>query len=303
MRTTEQLIIMARKLSRNERYDSNSGVPQDVFVQYLNNAQDTLIKEITNLKTKFFKKQLVIDVVANQEKYSYPDDCIVQHIETIQWTDTISGTYWQTLYKSYTKEKITLQPGYPFAYIPYNDGFYLNPPIVRGKLWIAYETTVPKAQKRAGLIQSVTINSGVLQAMTLNTTDATYDENEINSDFYMCIVDKYGAVKARNIPYNSITGGVFNINNYTLASTDSISVGDYILVGKNTCNVPEFPDICESFILKHMVYDAKYSDGSTWSQEAKDDMMRSFALLSGVFATNSDDITQVPIVNLDFIGF
>lgn len=303
MKTTEQLIIMARKLSRNERYDSNSGVPQDVFVQYLNNAQDTLIKEITNLKTKFFKKQLVVDVVANQEKYSYPDDCIVQHIDTIQWTDTISGTYWQTLYKSYTKEKFTLQPGYPFAYIPYNDGFYLNPPIVRGKLWIAYETTVPKAQKRAGLIQSVTINSGVLQAMTLNTTDATYDENEINSDFYMCIVDKYGAVKARNIPYNSIASGVFNINNYTLASTDSISVGDYILVGKNTCNVPEFPDICESFILKHMVYDAKYSDGSAWSQEAKDDMMRSFALLSGIFATNSDDVTPVMITSLDYIGF
>lgn len=303
MKTTEQLISMARKLSRNERYDSTSGVPQDVFVQYLNNAQDTLIKEITNLKTKYFKKQVVVDVVANQEKYDYPSDCIVQHIDTIQWTDTISGTYWQTLYKSYTKEKITLQPGYPFSYIPYNEGFYLNPPIVRGKLWIAYESTVPKAQKRAGQIQSVTINTGVLSAMTLNTSEASYDENEINSDFYMCIVDKYGAVKARNIPYNSITGGVFNLAAYTLESTDSISVGDYILVGKNTCNVPEFPDVCESFILKHMVYDAKYSDGSVWAQEAKDDMLRSFASLSGVFATNSDDVSNVLISNLDYIGF
>lgn len=303
MRNTEQIIQMARKLSRNERYDSTSGVPQDVFVQYLNNAQDTLIKEITNLKTKFFKKQLVVDVVANQEKYSYPEDCIVQHLDTVQWTDTVSGTYWQTLYKSYTKEKITLQPGYPFAYIPYNDGFYLNPPIVRGKLWIAYETTVPKAQKKAGLIQAVTITSGVLTAMTLDIANSTYDQAEINSDFFMCIVDKYGTIKARNIPYNSIAAGVFNLDSYTLAATDSISVGDYILVGKYTCNVPQFPDICESFIIKHMVYDAKYSDASSWSQEAKDDMMRSFALLSGVFATNSDDIDNVQISNLDYLGF
>ena len=302
MRTVEQLILMARKLSRNERYDSNSGVPQDVFVQYVQNAQDTLLKEITNLKTKYFKKQIVQDVVSNQEKYSYPDDLLVQHIETIQWTDSISGTYWQTLYKSYTKEKITLQPGYPFSYVPYNDGFYLNPPIVRGKLWISYETTLPRVQKRSGKITSISLASGVLSGITVDSTSDFYDQTQINSDFYLCIVDKFGTVKAKNIPYDSVSSGVFTMSPYTLKTTDSIAVGDYILVGKDTCNVPQFPDLCESFLIKHMVYDAKYTDASQWSQEAKQDMIDSFKSLSQIFADNSSDITQVQITNLDYIG-
>lgn len=302
MRTVEQLILMARKLSRNERYDSNSGVPQDVFVQYVQNAQDTLLKEITNLKTKYFKKQIVQDVVSNQEKYSYPDDLLVQHIETIQWTDSISGTYWQTLYKSYTKEKITLQPGYPFSYVPYNDGFYLNPPIVRGKLWISYETTLPRVQKRSGKITSISLASGVLSGITVDSTSDFYDQTQINSDFYLCIVDKFGAVKAKNIPYDSVSSGVFTMSPYTLKTTDSIAVGDCILVGKDTCNVPQFPDLCESFLIKHMVYDAKYTAASQWSQEAKQDMIDSFKSLSQIFADNSSDITQVQITNLDYIG-
>lgn len=304
MRTTEQLIDISRKLSKNTRYDSNSGIPQDVFVQFAQNAQDSLVKQITNLKTKYFKKQFVVDVVANQEVYSYPSDCLAQHLDTIQWTDSQNGTYWQTLYKSYTKEKITLQPGYPFSYIPYEDGIHLNPPITTGKLWLTFIRALPKVQKRSGKIQALSINNtNQIVAMTLDSTEATYDENEINQDYFLCVVDKYGAIKASNIPYNSITGGVFDMIPYTLTATDSIAVGDYILVGKYSCNKPEFPDICESYIIKHMVYDAKYNDSSQWSQEAKDDMARSFTELSGVFAALSDDITEIPITSLDYIGF
>lgn len=302
MKRVEQIIDMARKLSRNQRYDSNSGVQQDVFVQYLNNAQDALIKEISNLKCKFFKKQIVVDIVPNQEKYDYPDDIMSQMIDTIQWTDTISGTYWQTLYKSYTKEKITLQPGYPFAYVPYHDGYYLNPPIQRGKLWISYERTVKKAQKRAGKIASLTLVGDVLSALTLDTTDSFYDANEINNDFYLCVVDKYGALKASNIQYNSISAGVFSLSPFTLATGETLAVGDYILVGKNTCNVPDFPDICESFLIKYMVYDAKYSDASQWSAEAKQDMADSFKSLSYIFAHSNDDISVPLISNLDYLG-
>ncbi|HAB98238.1 MAG TPA: hypothetical protein DCE71_00230 [Parachlamydiales bacterium] len=67
MRRVEQLIDIARKLSQNTRYDENAGVPQDVFVQYLNNAQDSLVMEIQNLKTKYFFKTQIVDVVAGQE--------------------------------------------------------------------------------------------------------------------------------------------------------------------------------------------------------------------------------------------
>ena len=94
MRRVELLIDTVRKLSQNTRYDSTSGVPQDLFVQFLNNAQDSLTMEVQNLKTKYFKKQVIVNVVPSQEVYSYPADCYIQSLDTIQWADSPTGTYW-----------------------------------------------------------------------------------------------------------------------------------------------------------------------------------------------------------------
>lgn len=302
MKRVELLIDMARKQSGNTRYDSTTGVPQDVFVQMLNNAQDSLIMEVTNLKEKYFKKQLIVDVVPNQEVYDYPFDCFMQHIDTIQWTDQITGTYWQTLYKSYTKEKVTLQPGYPFSYIPYEDGIHLNPPITNGQLWFTFIRTPDRLQKRAGQITVATIVGPNLTALTVNPAEASFDETEINSQNYLCVVDKFGTIKARNILYDSVNGtGVFTLSPFDLDGS-TIAVGDYICVGENVCNLPQWPDICEGFLLKHMIYEAKLGDSSNWTEAVRNDLAMYFKSLSGCFGSVSDDITQIAITNLDYIA-
>ena len=303
MRRVEPLIDMIRKQSQNTRYDATSGVPQDVFVQFLNNAQDSLIMEVQNLKTKYFKKQTVLDVVPSQEVYSYPADCYMQHLDTIQWTDSPSGTYWQTLYKTTTKEKITIQPGYPFAYIPYEDGFHLNPPIKSGKLYITYVRTPKRLAKRAGLITTATIVGDNLTTLIVDPAEASFDQTEINSDNFLCVVDKFGNVKASNILYNSCNAsGVFTLSPFDL-NGESVAVGDYVCVGQNVTNKPEWLDICEGYLIKHAIYEAKMGDSSAWTAQAINDMSMYFQKLSGSFATLSDDISAVAITNLDYIGF
>lgn len=303
MRRVELLIDTARKLSQNTRYDATSGVPQDIFVQFLNNAQDSLTMEVENLKTKYFKKQTVVDVVPNQEVYSYPDDCYMQHLDTIQWTDSPTGTYWTTLYKTTTKEKITIQPGYPFAYVPYEDGFHLNPPITRGKLYITYVRNPKRLAKRAGLIDVATIVAGNLTALEVDPLEASFDQTEINSQNFLCVVDKYGTVKASNILYDSVSAlGVFTLSPFNLGSV-TIDVGDYICVGQDVTNLPEWVNICEGYLLKHMVYEAKYGDSSSWTAQALQDMNNYFTKLSGSFATIRDDIDAIPITNLDYVGW
>lgn len=303
MKRVENLIDIARKLSNNTSYDSNSGVSQAVFVQYLNNAQDSLMKEVVNLKSKYLMKQTDVTVVPYQEKYNYPTDCYMQHIDTIQWLDSVTGTYYQTLYKSYVKERVTRTTSYPFSYIPQNDGYHLNPPIVSGILQLTYIKKFPTLQKRAGQISAVTVNgSNQVTALSVLTT-GSYDESEINSDYFLCVVDKYGQQKVLNLEYTSVSSGTFTLSPFTLGSGESVSVGDFICVGKNTNNIPLWDDICESYLIKHMVYDAKYSDVSQWSKEAKVDMSDSFAQLSSSFATLSDDINQIAITDLSFIGY
>lgn len=304
MRRVELLIDVARKLSGNTRYDSQSGLPQDVFVQFLNNAQDSLTMEVQNLKTKYFKKQIVVPVVPNQEKYSWPEDCYMQHVDTIQWTDSATGTYWQTLFKTSTKEKITIQPGYPFAYVPHEDGFYLNPPIKSGSLYVTYVRTPKRLQKRAGKINVATISGTNLTALEVDETEASFDMSEINTQNYLCVVDKFGAVKASNILYDSCnSSGVFTLSSFDLG-TETIAVGDYIIIGQDCINIPNWEnDIIEGYLIKHMVYEAKYGDSSSWTAQANQDMQMYFQKLSGSFATLSDDVSQIVISNLDYIGW
>ncbi len=303
MRKVEQLIDVVRKLSQNTRYDATSGVPQDIFVQYLNNAQDSLTMEVTNLKTKYFKKQVVVPVVPYQAVYSYPEDCIMQHLDTVQWTQAQSGTYWQTLFRTTQKEKITIQPGYPFAYVPFEDGIHMNPPIQQGLLYITYEKLPKKMQKRAGIINSATTLSGNLTSLSLDITESSFDETEINSENFLCVVDKYGNVKASNIVYDNVSSlGVFSMDPFALG-TGTVAIGDYVCIGKNVSNISEYPDICEGYLIKHAVYEAKYGDSSSWTAAALQDMQMHFQKLSGTFATLGDDVTDIPITRLDYIGW
>lgn len=303
MRRVELLIETARKLSQNTRYDATSGIGQDIFVQFLNNAQDSLVMEIQNLKTKYFRKTEIIPAVPNQEVYAWPSDCYIQHLDTIQWTDNANGTYWQTLYKTATKEKITLQPGYPFAYIPYEDGFHMNPPIQSGSLYVTYMRTPKRLAKRSGQITVATVSSGNLTALTVNPSEESFDLSDISSQNYLCVVDKFGNVKTSNVVYDSCSvSGVFTLSPFALG-TQSISVGDYICIGQNVTNLPELSTICEGYLLKHMVYEAKYGDSSAFTTQAQKDLDMYFSKLSGSFATLSDDISSVVISNLDYIGW
>lgn len=303
MKRLEQLIDMARQLSGNTSYDANSGVLQKVFVQYFNNAQDSLMKNVVNLKTKYFKTTLLVPVVSAQERYAYPYNLYMHAIDTIQWTDGSPGTSYTPLTQSYTKEKVGSNIGYPYGYILQDDGYYLNPPISVGSLVCTYEKSLPRLQTKNGKITSVTINgSNQITALTVATTEA-YDTTQINDDYYFCVVDKFGVQKARNIEYASETGGVFTLSPQALGTGQSIATGDYITIGENTTNKPEWPNICESFLLDFAVYSAKFTDSSMWTKEAKDHMAESFVSLSGSFASGSDDITQIPITNFDYIGF
>lgn len=304
MRRVELLIDTARKLSGNTRFDSQSGIPQDVFVQFLNNAQDSLVMEVQNLKTKYFKKQVVVSVVPGQEIYPYPTDCYMQHIDTVKWTDSSTGTYWTNLYKTTTKEKITIQPGYPFAYIPHEDGIYMNPPIKSGQLYITYVRHPKRLQKRAGKISNANIVAGNLVSLNLDITESSFDLTELNTQNFICVVDKFGAVKASNILYDSVSNlGVFSMSSFNLNGA-TIAAGDYVIVGENCINKPDWEDdIIEGYLLKHMVYEAKYGDSSSWTDAAVKDLGAFFQKLSGSFGTLSDDRTDIVISNLDYIGW
>jgi hypothetical protein len=300
MRRVEQLIDIARKQSGNARFDADSGVPQSVFVQYLKNAQDSLVREANNAKSKLFMTQVVQSVVSRQEFYSSPSDQYFASIDTMWWSDSGQLNY-IPLYKGIDKDRVDGEVGYAFSYVPVEGGFYLAPPLESGTLRTSYIRYPNRPQKRSGQVQSLTLAGGILSALTLDITEASYDEDEILSDNYLCVVDKFGVLKARGVVYDSVASGVFTLDPFTLASGESIAVGDYICIGDKVANKPELPDPCEEYLIKHMIYEAKEGDSSNWSVAAKNEMQRVLMQIVSSFGLVTEDITLVPIISVDFL--
>ena len=86
--------------------------------------------------------------------------------------------------------------------------------------------------------------------------------------------------------------------------TQTIAVGDYVIVGQDCINIPDWEtDMIEGYLIKHAVYEAKYGDSSSWTAQATADMNAYFQKLSGSFALLQEDINMVPITNLDYVGW
>ena len=86
-----------------------------------------------------------------------------------------------------------------------------------------------------------------------------------------------------------------------MGAGESVAAGDYVLAGGDTVNIPEFDDLAESFFIIHANYQAKFGDSSQWTNQAKEEMAAHAARLVQKFATVSEDVVQVPIINFDYL--
>lgn len=304
MRRLELLIEEARVLSSNTIYDSDSGVLQNTFVRYFKNAQDAIVKEAVNLKSKQFLKEKLISSVNAQEQYSYPTDIYLQNIDTLEYAP--NGTDFIPLEKCYTKDRMSNITGFAFGYMTRENGFLLVPPISGGGTLRCNYIRNPNApQKRCGKISAVTTSSGQITAITLDTSESSFDATLINKEYYLCIVDRDGNQVVKNVEYDSVNSGTGVITlsaNHTLETGEAAAIGDYVCVGKNTTNLIELPDICESFLIDHVVYQSKNSDSSNWTKAQQDLMAQNITSLVASFGKNSDDISGIQISNFDYLS-
>jgi len=300
MRRLELLIAEARRQSNNTRYDANSGVPQATFVQYFQNAQDELEKAAKSVKGKYFLGQApIVTVVSGQEEYAYPYDIFMQGIDTLEWSQ--DGNTYFALTLATVKDRLNNQTGWAYGYIPRNEGYLLTPTLASGFLRVNYIKKVPQLQLRQGLITSRTINgSNQLTALTLNVADTSFDGVSLNEQNYLCVVNRNGSQLAVNIEYDSVntTTGVVTITGaaFALLTTETVPVGAYITVGKSTANLPNWPTVVESYLIKYAIYQAKLGDSSTWTKAIKDDVAAMITSCIECLATPNDDIS-VPLVS------
>jgi len=298
MRYLELLIDRSRELSQNTRYDANSGVSQRVFTQFFQNAQDFIVREIINSKSKYFILPVVVPVVSGQEPYAYPSDIMLQGIDTIEWSDNLKT--WLFLEKNITKDRTTSVSGYPYGYWLNRSYINLTPPLQGGYLRITYNKRPKRLEKRSALVVSTT--GSPITSITIDPAYTGTDPTYLSQFQFISIVGKDGVVKVSAIPITTVTTTTITVPSYALQTGEAIAAGDYVLADKNTANIPDYDDICESFLVLHSTYQAKYGDSSTWSKEVAADVGVHAKQIIALFATLSEDVSHIPIVNTDFLA-
>lgn len=298
MRSLELLIDEVRAETGNQRYDSDSGVSQRTMRQRFQNAQDYLVRAIVIAKTKYLQESTTVTVVSGQETYSYPSRCFMQGIDTIKWST--DGVNWsQELYKNIPKDKISTSVGFPFGYIAGKSGYKLCPPISSGYLLVTYNQSPKRLEKKSGKISAVT--GTPITSLTLDSAFAGHDPTYLNNFQSITIIGSDGTVKVASMPISAVSGTTVTVTSYTLASGEAVAAGDYVLAEGNSTNVCELDDTCESFLILHANYQTKYGDSSQWTTAVKEDLREHARQIIDILGTLGEDVTQVPIINTDFM--
>jgi hypothetical protein len=306
MRRVELLLELIRSETGNGQFAVGAGVQQNNLIQFLQNAQDLIFSQANQQKPKFFLNQAdYITIVRDQEKYQVPSRTFLSSVDTVEYSSTGKETEFYPLNKYSLKERSTTHSGYPSGYISRGLDILLVPPATSGSLRVNRVKELDRLDIRRGKISAHTASDGAVTALTLDASDSTFDSTQLNKFNYLCIVDRNGDIKMRNLEYDSVNAstGVVTITNgsFSFGSTEAIANGYYVTAGENTTNRSPLPDTCERFLIKSAVYETRQGDKSKWSQTAKEDMKEMAEDIIESFALAEEDTPTVPITDTEYM--
>jgi len=176
MRSVEHLIRAIRRHTDNEANGSDSGLSDEEYIQFLNDAQDDLYSAITKTYRKVFTTSSKFDSVANQEEYDVPTDIFQTGIVTLEYAYTGLEKDFYPLERRELIEQTSIH-GVPVAYMVRGSKIIVNPypqTAITNAFRVRYNKALPRLDKRRSTVKAVTVAAGVITALTLEPTYAGY---------------------------------------------------------------------------------------------------------------------------------
>ena len=308
MRRLDKLITLARRESENSGdVSSTAGIPDDEFVQWANEGQEFLQNKVETIDHDIFAAEDFIDVVANQEAYEIDRRSMLKaNIISCEFSYTGQAPDCVKLRRMTFQERDTSTiPLNPTHYIMRSGYILLNPiptTSVTNGIRIVYAKKVDRIDRRRAVVDAVVLATNAITSLSLDvaSTDPVFIAADVTVDDYICIVDRNGVVKMRNIPIsavNSTTGDVTVVPGFTFGVGETISVGDYVVAGKDTTTHSEFADNCEHFLVQWMVFKAFKRDSSDDAIGKEKEIEGIWQAIIGQYADENNDVEYIPILN------
>lgn len=307
MKRLNFILAQARRMTNNEDPSEDDGIQDSELIPYVNAGQDRIFGKIVTLHPGLFEKEAEIDSVSGQEVYDLPRDCFLSNkITGIEYSSTGDAEDYYPLEKRYKINRDSGSNGLPGCYILKSGQFIANPipQDSSGKFRVSYIRDIQHLDLRRGKVSAVTLNSSTktITSLTLDVADTNHDQDTLDENDYICIVDKDGVLQMADIDYsavNSSTGAVTVDSSFVYLTGEEITVGDYVVVNKNTSTHSELPRTCERYLIEYLAKKINHRDSSDdflvslkELKDMEDDIVDSFAEVD-------EDITYIAEINDD----
>lgn len=305
MRRAEHLIKQIRRFTENEQVGVTDGIANIEFVEYLNNAQDSMLIGIYQTNNDLLTEEYQFSGVQGQEAYDLPFDIFTKsHVVDLQWSRTGQLRDLSPLEKVGFKERY-IENGVPDRYMLKKGQVLLSKmPESNGQIGLLlYNPRLPKIDIRSGKVGSVSLDVPTLSITSL-TLDSGFDVSLTNALFdqtdFLTVVDRDGNIKMKAIPIdlvNTTTGVVTVAAGFNFEEGETIVAGDYVCLGSYTSTHSRLPEICERFLLEYGYKRTFFRDSSDDWNLAQNDLQETKNEIIGVIGLESSDVEYIPILN------
>lgn len=307
MRYTGLLLDQVRRSTENVEFTENSGIGNNELLEYINDAQVEIQSAISRTHPQVFQVEKIQNVVSNQEGYALPEDAFLGNmVDLVEYSHSgLLDGYFQ-LKQGRLPERVN-GPVYtsPSFYIRRSGTLLLQPTPsdATGKLRITYQRTIPTIDLRRGKVSAVTLTANSITSLTLDTT-LEIDETILESEAYASIVDKDGNVQMRRIPISDIdvnTGIVTVTPGFTFDSGETISVGDWIVKGRDASSHSQLALVCERYLVQYVIWKILKRDSSGDSAEAAEELKMLQGSIVDSFSEPDGDVQSIPLTDDQYL--
>ena len=302
MRTVENLITTIRQITEaTDITDTNTGIDDEQFIQFLNDAQDSMEASISDVYPDIFMVEKVIPTIINSVEYAIPDDAyLTLRVEKVEYSQNLDPENFFQLRQRRLSERITGVTGDPSFYMRRGSTILVNPIPTEpnGRLRVTYQKKVPRLDKTRGTVKAVTLNN-TARTITSLTLDPTVllDKDTLIAECFMTVVNKLGEVQMRRIEIDDIdenTGSVTVGSSFVFNEGETISVGDKVCAGLECTNRSQMPDSVERYLVSYSKFEIFKKDSSVDSAEAASTLSAIKSEIVSAYSMPDTDIDYVP---------
>lgn len=305
MRRVDRLISQIRRQTENEDSGANFGIQTEEFLQYINDAQHRLQSLVTATHPTAFVTEETYPVIRDIQEYPLPDLALMENkVSTVEYSDTGRLDDYYHLEQMSLKNRTTYSSAHPMYYIRRAGSILLqpSPDSLTGTVRLNYVKRLYDLDIRRGKILSASTSGSSVTDLTLDTSIANpaVDINTLRDSDYICVCDKDGNMKMRNIPITGIdsaTGSISIEAGYEFQTGESLSVGDFVVAGRDSVTHSELPKMCERYLIAYAAWKILKRDSSVDSEEQSQELKAIEDDIVNSFADIDDDVRRIPIIN------